>query len=316
MNKKLEKQGSVTSNERKAKTRNRRITCVFDIDIDVETQASALDTITRFAGRDSGDPDIDPALVVTPNLDHAIRHRWDDGFRQAYKAADLVLADGFPLIWASHLGGTPLPERVAGSDLVRPVCRSMAAAGLPIFILGTTLEILSIACRELHACNPKLEIAGVYSPSYGFDADHPESDEAVDMINQSGAALLFVALGSPKQELWAMKNRHRLKSAAIVCVGASFDFIAERPKRAPRLVQALCMEWFWRLAREPGRLGRRYAMNLVFAPMMMWQHYRHHRVASLAEPAADHAAGAGNRLTTKGHVAPQRFRAAAKLRSG
>ena len=254
---------------------------VFGVAVDIVDMPAAVSRIMALADERKTGPS-SPALVVTPNLDHAVRLRHDTEFRATYAAADVVLADGLPLVLASRLGGGPrLPERVAGSDLVVPLCIAAARRRRSVFIIGTSLDVLSIACRGLVSTAPGLEIAGVYSPGMGFDATHPETEEALTMINAARPDLLFVALGSPRQELWATALRHRLDAGAIVCVGAAFDFLAGRPARAPRLLQRLCLEWLWRLAHDPARFAERYGRNLAYLPLLV--------LGQLRQPAARRA---------------------------
>lgn len=241
---------------------------IFGIAVDVVDLAAAVERVLTLAQTRASRGGA-PAVVVTPNLDHAVRLRRDASFRHAYDAADLVLADGQPLVLASRLGDQPLPERVAGSDLVAPLCAGAAGRGLSVFILGTSLEILSVACNKLSASTAGLSIVGIYSPNDGFDPAHSQTAEALAMINAARPDILFLALGSPRQELWATALRDHLAVGAVVCVGAAFDFLADRPARAPLLVRRLCMEWLWRLAHDPARFARRYTVDLAYLPLLL-----------------------------------------------
>ena len=213
-----------------------------------------------------------PSLVVTANLDHAVRLRRSEGLCEIYRKADLVLADGFPLVLASCLRGPRLPARVTGADLIGPVCAEASRVGASVFIVGTTLSILSQACGRLAREFPDLVIVGTYSPSFGFAVGHPECEDVASVIREASPDIVFVALGSPKQELWAEAYMHRLPPAVYVCVGAGLDYIACRPARAPRVVRRLCLEWLWRLAREPRRLAKRYARDLLYVPLLFAEH--------------------------------------------
>jgi exopolysaccharide biosynthesis WecB/TagA/CpsF family protein len=117
-----------------------------------------------------------------------------------------------------------------------------------------------------------LSIAGVYAPSLGFHAEHGESSEILEMLRAVQPNIVFVALGSPKQEIWAHAHRGLSAAGVFVCVGAGFDYLAGRPRRAPKLVQRLCLEWLWRLAHEPRRLAKRYAINFAYLPLLLVEH--------------------------------------------
>lgn len=209
---------------------------------------------------------------MTANLDHAVRLRRDRRLSDLYHSADLVLADGFPLVLASLLRGPRLPERVTGADLIEPVCAAASRVGASVFVVGTRLSVLSKACTHLVRPFPRLAIVGAHSPSRGFEVGHPECEEVAGMIREAAPDIVFVALGSPKQELWAEVYRHRLPPSVYICAGAGFDYLAGQPRRAPRVVRQLCLEWLWRLAREPRRLARRYALDLVYFPLLLAEH--------------------------------------------
>lgn len=225
------------------------------------------------------------ATVFTPNLDHIVRLRKDNAFHLAYRSTDVVLADGFPIVLASRLSGRPLPQRVAGSDLVLPLCAAAARQRKTVFFLGTSFDILAVAARRLVTACPNLELVGVFAPGRGFDVEHEDSPAVIDMINGLEPDLLFLALGSPRQELWAAAVRDGLRVGAVVCVGAAFDFLAGKPHRAPRLMQQLCLEWLWRLIQEPGKLARRYASNIVHLPLLLVDEWRRPILRPTAPPA-------------------------------
>jgi N-acetylglucosaminyldiphosphoundecaprenol N-acetyl-beta-D-mannosaminyltransferase len=185
---------------------------------------------------------------------------------------ELVLADGFPLVMASRLRGPGLPGRVTGADLILPLCEEASRRDLSVFVVGSTLRILSKACRRLKSQCPRLTIAGVYAPSFGFHSEHPESAEIVGMLRAIEPDIVFVALGSPKQESWADACRAISTPGVFVCIGAGFGFLAGHPPRAPKLVQRLCLEWLWRLAHDPRRLARRYAINFAYLPVLLAEH--------------------------------------------
>lgn len=244
---------------------------VFGLAIDVVDLPGAVDAVLALVAARQNKT---AALIVTPNLDHVVRLRTDDAFRRAYRDADLVLADGFPLVLASRLGARQLPGRVTGSDLVLPLCAAAAAGGKTVFVLGTSLTILATAARRLVQTYPSLQIVGVFAPGMGFNRDHPDTAVAVQFINEVEPDILFLALGSPRQELWAAALRPQLRVGTVVCVGAAFDFLADRPRRAPVMLQNLHLEWLWRMALNPGKLARRYARGLVELPGLLLDEWR------------------------------------------
>lgn len=265
----------------------RRRAGVLGVGVDVLDQAGATARVMALTKQA-------PSLVVTANLDHAVRLRGDPRLRELYRTADLVLADGFPLVLASLLRGPRLPGRVTGADLIEPLCAEASRAGISIFVVGTTLPILAKACRILVRRFPGLIIAGVHAPSFGFDVGHAECTELAAMIRLAAPQIVFVALGSPKQELWARTYMDHLPPAVYVCTGAGFDYLAGLPPRAPRLMRQLWLEWLWRLAREPRRLARRYALDFLYFPALLAEHLGWLRSRTgLTEdaPPLGHAAG-------------------------
>jgi N-acetylglucosaminyldiphosphoundecaprenol N-acetyl-beta-D-mannosaminyltransferase len=239
---------------------------VFGIHVDAIQQDAAVRDVIDLGAAPGA------SIVVTANLDHAVRLRRNQELRALYDSADMVLVDGFPLVLASQLRGRRVPGRVTGADLIRPLCGEAGRRGLSIFIVGSTLRLLSDACRKLSREFPELSIAGVYAPSFGFHAAHPESSEILEMLRLATPSIVFVALGSPKQEIWAHAHQGLSAAGVFVCVGAGFDYLAGRPRRAPELVQRLCMEWLWRLVHEPRRLAKRYAINFAYLPVLLAEH--------------------------------------------
>ena len=209
-----------------------------------------------------------PALVVTPNVQHINLIRNNADFRAAYTAASLILPDSVPLVWLSALLGCRLKARVAGSDILPAFCPRAASGGTRLFLLGSRPGVAARAARILEREHPGLRIAGVFSPPEGFEHDKRECERIVKDVRAARPDALFVGLGSPKGEIWAWRHLEALGVPATICVGAAFDFIAGRLRRAPRWVQTAGLEWFFRLVQEPRRMWRRYiignAQFLVF----------------------------------------------------
>jgi N-acetylglucosaminyldiphosphoundecaprenol N-acetyl-beta-D-mannosaminyltransferase len=197
-------------------------------------------------------------FIATANLDHLRRLQQPGPFRDVYAAADLVVADGMPLVWAAKLQGTPLPERVAGSDLIRSLSAMAAAHGRSVYLLGGDPGTADAAAAKLTSEFAGLRVAGTHCPAFGFERDPAAMAALRAQLAASRADVVFVALGSPKQELLIAALRDALPHAWWIGVGISFSFVAGQVKRAPRWMQRTGLEWSWRLLQEPRRLGVRY----------------------------------------------------------
>jgi N-acetylglucosaminyldiphosphoundecaprenol N-acetyl-beta-D-mannosaminyltransferase len=197
-------------------------------------------------------------LVATVNVDHMVLAARDAEFYHILRNADLVLADGMPIVWLSCLLRTPLPERVTGSDLTIELCRRSRDLGLRLFFLGAEPGVAEAAKDRAEVLYPGVKIVGTSSPSRQEVEDQVASRRIVEVVNGSGANVLLVAFGAPRQERWLWRHRSHLQTAVNIGVGASIDFLAGRVKRAPRWMQDAGLEWLYRLTREPRRLGKRY----------------------------------------------------------
>jgi N-acetylglucosaminyldiphosphoundecaprenol N-acetyl-beta-D-mannosaminyltransferase len=211
-------------------------------------------------------------VVVTPNLDHLRRCVRDLHFGALVAEADLVVADGMPLVWASRLKGTPLPERVAGSNMISSLSRGAAARGRSIFLLGGAEGTAKGAAEILLKRNPDLKIVGTFCPQIGFETKPKQMAEIVQMLTDAKPDIVFVALGSPKQEHLIAKLKPSLESAWWLGVGVSFSFLTGHVKRAPMWMQRAGVEWLHRLSQEPRRLFKRYIVSGVpFAARLFTQ---------------------------------------------
>ncbi len=234
--------------------RSRRIE-FLGVPLDVVGFSEALD---RLVGLARGDR---PAYAVTANVDHIVRfHRCPD-VRHLYTQADLVVADGMPVIWASRLLRTPLPERVAGSDLFPALCAEAARHDLSVFLLGGAPGTAQRAAEVLQARHPRLRVAGTCCPKHGFEKDPQQLSQAVDAVRAAQPHILFVGLGSPKQEKWIATNAAVCGAKLSIGVGISFSFVCGEVVRAPRWMQRAGLEWFHRLSQEPHRLWKRYLLD-------------------------------------------------------
>ncbi len=212
-----------------------------------------------------------PHYVVTANVDFVVQAQDDIELRRIFFDAHLVLCDGTPLVWASRMLGNPLPERVAGADIVPLLIELAARKGHRIYFLGATPESLARAIENLQARYPALAIAGHYSPPFTklLEMDHEEIKRRIQEVKPD---LLFVALGCPKQEKWISMHYRGLGVPVVIGVGATIDFLAGMVRRAPLWMQRGGVEWVFRLAQEPRRLARRYATDLfVFGRRILRQ---------------------------------------------
>jgi N-acetylglucosaminyldiphosphoundecaprenol N-acetyl-beta-D-mannosaminyltransferase len=204
-----------------------------------------------------------PAYFITANLNYAMLSSRHDDLREVNRHAAFILADGMPLVWMARWRGTPLPQRVAGSDLIFDLSELAAHRGYRVFLFGAAPGIARQAAANLEARFPSLQVVGVESPDLGAlsEADH---EALLDRIRATRPDILFVALGQPKGERWIFARYRELGVPVSVQVGASLDFVAGRVNRAPRILQRTGLEWVYRLALEPRRLTRRYLENGLF----------------------------------------------------
>ena len=240
---------------------------LFGMPFDGLTLPQTLDRIFEFA---AGPGPRGCRIAATVNVDFIVNTYYAvkseprrPALASVLRRAELVLADGMPLVWLSRLLGTPLPERVPGSDLVPLIAERAAKEGRKLYFLGGTEEYTRRAAELLCAKHPGLEIE-FESPFVDLDAPDAEKldREICDRINNSGAAILLVGFGNPKQELWAERNRSRLRCGISMGVGGTFNFLAGAVKRAPGWMQASGLEWVYRIIQEPRRLWKRYFIGL------------------------------------------------------
>jgi len=223
-------------------------------------------------------------VVVTPNVDHLVRlDHASPEFRALYASADAIFADGMPLVWASRIfGSQPLPGRVTGADLFVTLAQRAAELDLPVFVIGGLPGDEPVLSAALSARFPGLR-AEVYSPSMQFDPNGAEGHEALNRIALAGPAIVFVCLGMPKQERWAITHRTRISASLVMCVGAAMEFALGQKRRAPHWMQHNGFEWLWRLVSEPRRLWRRYLVqSLRFVRLL-----RHERAEAARRRTTD-----------------------------
>jgi N-acetylglucosaminyldiphosphoundecaprenol N-acetyl-beta-D-mannosaminyltransferase len=241
------------------------------IHVDVVSFDGAVDAIIALCRAGRG------GTVLTPNVDHVVMAETDDALKAAYDGAALSLADGKPLIWLAKSMGRPLPAKVSGSDLLRPLVARATKEGLSCFFFGGKEGIAQSAADLLAKENPGLKVAGCYSPPFGFEKDPQKDAEVVELVRKARPDIVFVALGAPKQELWMHKHQEALAPAVTLGIGASLDFIAGVVKRAPPWMSNMGLEWLYRLGQEPRRMFDRYIVrDSAFAGIAL-RTYRQHK---------------------------------------
>lgn len=204
-------------------------------------------------------------VLVTPNLDHLVKLQRDREFYDVYRQAEWVVCDSRILQMCSRALRDPIPEAIPGSSFFGhyymhhaddPDCR--------IFLLGARPGVADEAMRRINTRVGRGIVVGAHSPSFGFEKNPGECREIADIINASGANVVLVGVGAPKQEKWIMAHRDMMPGVNLwMALGATIDFEAGNIKRAPRWVQKICMEWFYRFLKEPRRMFRRYFIDDV-----------------------------------------------------
>jgi len=236
----------------------RRVTeSVLGVQVDVLTWDVAAARILEWASRHES------RSVCICNVHNIVTALQDEAHAESLESADMVTPDGAPVAWMLRKKGHLKQDRISGPELMLKCCERAAETGESIFLYGGTPATLSLLERNLRLRFPALKIAGAHSPPFRSLTD-AEDAAIVDMINRSGAGIVWIGLGCPKQEAWMRTHRGRI-NAVMVGVGAAFDFHAGVIKRAPVWMQQNGLEWLYRLSQDPRRLAKRYAVtNTVF----------------------------------------------------
>ncbi len=223
------------------------------VPIDVLSFAEAVEAVTRLVEAKQG------GFVFTPNVDHVVTVDEHPEFEAAYARASLSLADGTPVVWASRLFDTPLPERVAGSDLVEPLLACAGQRGWRVAFLGAGPGVAEKAAQVAKA-RWNTQVVSTDAPMVNLE-DAAQVDGIAAKLAAAQPDLVLMAFGAPKQELLIARISDRVRPAVLLGIGASLDFIAGTVKRAPPLFRKTGFEWLYRLGQEPRRLWRRYLVN-------------------------------------------------------
>jgi N-acetylglucosaminyldiphosphoundecaprenol N-acetyl-beta-D-mannosaminyltransferase len=232
-------------------------TTVWDVPFDRVTLQQAVQHIEQLIvdGR--------PGYVITANLNYVMLHHRRGEMQSITKQADLILADGQPIVWRSKIGPAPLPERVAGSEMIYRLAQQASLNGWGIYFLGGEPGVAATCAERLANLYPGLKIAGIESPPFRKLTEDEQAAQD-ERIRSSGAKLLLVAFGQPKGECWIHEHYKRLGVPVSIQLGASFDFIAGTANRAPVFWQRIGLEWAYRMMSDPRRLVPRYAANAWF----------------------------------------------------
>lgn len=201
------------------------------------------------------------AYVVTPNVDHIVQLETNRELQEVYKNAALILTDGKSLLWIANWYGTPIKEKISGSDLFPLLCNMAAAKGYKMFFLGAAEGVAKRAAENLTMKYKGLQVVGTYSPPFGFENNKNEMDKIKNMIKASKPDILIVGLGCPKQEKFMYHHCKELGVPISFGLGASFDFEAGNIKRAPRWMANHGLEWLFRITQDPKRMAKRYLVD-------------------------------------------------------
>ncbi|KIC45532.1 glycosyl transferase [Ruegeria sp. ANG-S4] len=208
--------------------------------------------------------------LATLNLDHIVKMRQNPVFLGSYMAQSHVVADGNPIVWLSRLAGRRI-ELIPGSELVMPLAALATEHDIPVALLGATEETLQLAADSLRKDYPKLQIVAQIAPPFGFDPTGANADTYLETLRRANAKLCFLALGAPKQEIFASRGISQVPECGFVSIGAGLDFIAGQQTRAPQWVRKLALEWVWRMLGNPRRLALRYTRCISIMPGLIWQ---------------------------------------------
>ena len=227
----------------------------MNTEIDNVTMQEALQAIDTLIKENKA------VYVVTPNVDHIVQLETNKELQEIYANASLILTDGKPLMWIAKWYGTPIKEKISGSDLFPLLCEMAAEKGYKMFFLGAAEGVAAKAAENLkNRCNG-LQVVGTYSPPFGFEKNPKEIEKIKLMINDAKPDILIVGLGCPKQEKIIYHYCKELGVPISFGLGASFDFEAGNIKRAPKWMADHGLEWLFRITQDPRRMAKRYLVD-------------------------------------------------------
>lgn len=212
------------------------------------------------------------SYIVAINVDVVMKIEHDEYLKKITDNADMVLVDGKPLIWISKLHGKEVKEKISGSDLVPKLCQISAEKGYSVFIVGGKDGIAEQAKSKLEEKFENINIAGTYSPPFGFEKNADELEKINNMISEASPDLLITCFGCPKQEKFIYENYFRYCPTVSICAGATVDFLAGNVKRAPKWMSDHGLEWFYRFTQEPKRMFKRYFIDDVKILGLIWKY--------------------------------------------
>lgn len=228
---------------------------LFDFQFDNLTLEEAIEKLVESTEQ------INKSYVVPVNVDMVVKADKDNSLKKIIQEADVVLADGMPLVWFSKKIGIPLKEKVSGSDLIPALCQKANKTGHSIFILGGKEAVAERAKENLKKQYPNICIKGTYAPPFGFEKDSKEIEKINTMITEAHPDFLIVCFGCPKQEKFVYENYDKYEAKVSICAGATVDFLAGDVKRAPKWMSNHGLEWFYRFLQEPKRMFKRYFID-------------------------------------------------------
>ncbi|NJL86658.1 MAG: WecB/TagA/CpsF family glycosyltransferase [Leptolyngbyaceae cyanobacterium SM1_1_3] len=263
------------SRSQRQKTLDKKRVKILNVEID---NIDALDFLRQ----------LKHGVVFTPNVDHVMKLQEDEEFVQAYRRADYKVCDSQILMYASKFLGTPLKAKISGSDLLPMFCQHhQHNEAIKIFMLGGAEGVAERARQNINAKLGREIIIQAHSPSFGFEQNKMECQEILEQIKHSGANVLVVGVGAPKQEKWIAQYRDCLPNIDIfLAVGAAIDFEAGNKPRAPRYISELGFEWLYRLLSEPNRLWKRYLLrDMPFVWMILQARFMQTKLEREQQPS-------------------------------
>lgn len=224
--------------------------------------------------------------MATINLYHIVMLSRNKTYLEAYLRHDVVVADGFPIVWLGKIAGWKNIQKTTGSDLTVPLIRLVHETGGSLAMIGTTAAVLERASEAIRRQFPGIRIVFTKAPSFSFNPLGKEALSLMEEVRKRKVSLCLLAFGAPKQEILAAVGKHLAPHTGFVSVGASIDFIVGHQKRAPKWARKANLEWFWRLALSPKRLFKRYFLCALLLPILLLRAWAEKAARALFRPAS------------------------------